>query len=110
MPARIHAPIERVLEDPLRWLDWIERFRVTLTWAPNFAYSLINDQAAVVANGHWDLSSLKFILNAGEAIVARTTRRFLTLLAPHGMRGDCMHPAWGMSETSSAFTYRIASA
>jgi acyl-CoA synthetase (AMP-forming)/AMP-acid ligase II/acyl carrier protein len=102
---QIHAPIDRILENPLCWLDWIDRYRVTLTWAPNFAYSLINDQAARITSGNWDISSLTFILNAGEAIVARTTRRFLTLLAPHGLRGDCMHPAWGMSETSSAYTY-----
>ncbi len=102
---QIHAPIELVLERPLRWLDWIDHHKATITWAPNFAYGLINDQAPAIQSGRWDLSSLKFILNAGEAIVARTTRRFLSLLAPHGLRGDCMHPAWGMSETSSAFSY-----
>ncbi|HEX2569056.1 MAG TPA: amino acid adenylation domain-containing protein [Polyangia bacterium] len=102
---QIHAPTETVLEDPLRWLDWIDRYRVTLTWAPNFALGLINDQAEEVAHRRWDLSSLRFILNAGEAIVARTSRRFLELLAPHGLRGDANHPAWGMSETSSAVTY-----
>jgi acyl-CoA synthetase (AMP-forming)/AMP-acid ligase II len=102
---QLHAPIEFILEQPLRWLDCIEKHHVTLTWAPNFAYSLINDQAAAIGERKWDLSSLKFILNAGEAIVARTTRRFMTLLAPHGLRDDCMHPAWGMSETSSACTY-----
>ena len=110
---QIHAPTEMVLEEPLRWLDWIDRDRVTLTWAPNFAFGLINDRlgdqlgdpAEEVTRRRWDLSSLRFILNAGEAIVARTSRRFLELLAPQGLRGDANHPAWGMSETSSAVTY-----
>ena len=99
------APTETVLRSPLVWLDWIDRHRVTATWAPNFAFGLINDRAAEVADRTWDLSCLRFILNAGEAIVARTTRRFLTLLAPHGLPATAMFPAWGMSETCSAVTF-----
>jgi amino acid adenylation domain-containing protein/FkbM family methyltransferase len=102
---QVHAPTQYILQNPLRWLDLIERFGVTLTWAPNFAYALVNAQAEEVGRRRWDLSSLRFILNAGEAIVAKTARRFVELLAPHGLPGTAMHPAWGMSETSSAVTY-----
>lgn len=103
--GQVHAPTESVLQRPLVWLDWIERFRATITWAPNFAYGLINEQAAEVARGRWDLSSMRFILNGGEAIVSRTARRFLEILAPHGLPATAMRPAWGMSETSSGVTY-----
>jgi acyl-CoA synthetase (AMP-forming)/AMP-acid ligase II/acyl carrier protein len=102
---QIHAPIQTVLEDPLRWLEWIERYHVTITWAPNFAYSLINERHEEIAQRGFDLSSLRFILNAGEAIVAKSVRRFLALLEAYGLPKTAMHPAWGMSETSSAFTY-----
>ena len=100
-----HVPTESLLQNPLKWLDCIERHRVTITWAPNFAYGLINAQAEELAQRRWDLSSLRFILNAGEAIVAKTVRRFLELLIPHGLPATAMHPAWGMSETSSAVTF-----
>lgn len=102
---QVHAPIQTVLENPIRWLEWIERYRVTITWAPNFAYSLINERQEEIDSRGFDLSSLRFILNAGEAIVAKSVRRFLTILQPHGLPETAMHPAWGMSETSSAFTY-----
>ncbi|BDA72450.1 hypothetical protein CAL7716_066160 [Calothrix sp. PCC 7716] len=102
---QIHAPTEVILQEPLRWLDCIEQFQATITWAPNFAYGLINDQAEEIARRHWDLSSMRFILNAGEAIVPRTARRFLELLRPHGLMATAMHPAWGMSETASAVIY-----
>jgi acyl-CoA synthetase (AMP-forming)/AMP-acid ligase II len=102
--AQIQVPTENILQNPLAWLDYIARHRVTITWAPNFAFGLINDQAAAVAKGHWDLSSLRFILNGGEAIVSKTARRFLGLLAPHGLPCSAMRPAWGMSETSSGAT------
>jgi amino acid adenylation domain-containing protein len=104
---QIHAPTQSVLQDPLRWLDWIERFRVTITWAPNFAYGLINDNANEITRRRWDLCSMRFILNAGEAIVARTAQRFLDLLHPHGLPSTAMRPAWGMSETSSAVTFSL---
>jgi len=102
---QLHAPTEPVLQHPLIWLEWIERYRVTITWAPNFAFGLINDQSDAIAKGRWNLSSLRFILNGGEAIVSKTARRFLSLLAPHGLPATAMHPAWGMSETCSSVTF-----
>ena len=102
---QIHVPTELILQDPLKWLDLIERFRATLTWAPNFAFGLVNAKEEAILKRRWNLSSMRFILNGGEAIVARTARRFLRLLRPHGLPETCMHPAWGMSETSSGVTY-----
>ncbi len=102
---QIHAPTHMVLSHPLKWLDWIERYQATATWAPNFGFGLVNDQAEAVQNGRWDLSSMRFILNGGEAIVAKTARQFLQLLAPHSLAADTMYPAWGMSETCSGVTY-----
>lgn len=100
-----HAPTEKVLQQPLIWLDWIERYRATITWAPNFAYSLVNDQIEQHPDRRWNLSSMRFILNGGEAIVSRTARRFLQLLLPHQLPATAMRPAWGMSETCSGVTY-----
>ncbi|GAA1297079.1 thioester reductase domain-containing protein [Saccharothrix xinjiangensis] len=105
---QVHAPTQRVLEDPVRWLDLVDRHRATVTWAPNFAYGLVTDRAADFAGRGWDLSCLRFILNAGEAIMARVARGFLAALEPFGLPATAMRPAWGMSETSSAVTYSDA--
>ncbi|WP_329171607.1 SDR family NAD(P)-dependent oxidoreductase [Streptomyces sp. NBC_01477] len=104
---QVHAPTRWVLQDPLRWLDLAHRFRATSTWAPNFAFGLVNDRAAELERrgAGWDLSALRFVMNAGEAIVSRVARRWLRLLAPFGLPGTAMRPAWGMSETSSAMVY-----
>jgi acyl-CoA synthetase (AMP-forming)/AMP-acid ligase II len=102
---QIHGPTELVLQDPLKWLDWIDRYRVSITFAPNFAYGLVNDQAVEVGRRGWDLSSMRYVLNGAEAIVAKTARRFLDLLRPYGLAPSAMRPAWGMSETSSGVTY-----
>ncbi len=102
---QIHAPTQLVLQDPLLWLDWIERYRATITWAPNFAYGLINDRAQEVSLRCWEMSQMRFILNGGEAIVAKHARKFLQLLAPHGLSPTAMHPSWGMSETCSGVVF-----
>lgn len=105
---QIHAPTELVLREPTKWLDWISRYRATITWAPNFAYGLLNEKLENLptqATPKWDLSSMRFILNGGEAITAKTARRFLQLLTFYQLPDTAIHPAWGMSETSSGVTY-----
>ncbi len=102
---QVHLPTQLVLQDPLCWLDWLERCRATVTFAPNFAFGLINSRADEISRRSWDLSALRYVLNGAEAIVPKTARRFLQVLAPHGLKPHVMTPAWGMSETSSGCVY-----
>ncbi|NUS82221.1 MAG: SDR family NAD(P)-dependent oxidoreductase [Streptomyces sp.] len=103
--GHVNATTARFLADPLAWLNWMDRHRATNTWAPNFAFAMVNERAEDIARAHWDLSPLRAITNAAEPVVAATTRRFLDLLAPHGLAPDAMWPGWGMSETCSVVTY-----
>jgi acyl-CoA synthetase (AMP-forming)/AMP-acid ligase II/NAD(P)-dependent dehydrogenase (short-subunit alcohol dehydrogenase family) len=100
--TQIHSPTDFILQDPTRWLDAIDRHRVTITWAPNFAYALVNSCAATMSGRRWDLSCLRYAMNGGEAVVPRVARLFLQLLAPFGLQPAAMMPTWGMSETSSS--------
>jgi acyl-CoA synthetase (AMP-forming)/AMP-acid ligase II len=102
---QVHTVPAAVLADPLRWLDWLDRFEATCTWAPNFAYGLVNQELARSPRRDWDLSRLRHILNAGEAIVPRTVRRFLGQLGRHGLPPTAMCPSWGMSETTGGVTF-----
>ncbi len=101
---QIQAKTDYVLEDPVRWLDLLEQYRATITWAPNFAYALIKDQHERVNSRRRDLSALRFILNGGEGINKQTALNFLGLLQAHGSPATAMHPAYGMSETSSGIS------
>ena len=108
---QIQVPISEILAEPLRWLDLIDKYEATVTWAPNFAYGLVNEElerARANDDGKarsWNLSRMRFILNGGEAINAATSKKFLQLLGEYGLPTDSMHPAWGMSETSSGVAY-----
>jgi acyl-CoA synthetase (AMP-forming)/AMP-acid ligase II len=103
--SQVNVRTEVFIGRPLNWLDWTQRYRITNLSAPNFAFALLAGYSDQIAVGHWDLSSLRLIYNAGEPIVSRTVHQFLTLLAPHGLPADAVVPAWGMSETSSAVTH-----
>ncbi|MBD2135761.1 SDR family NAD(P)-dependent oxidoreductase [Sphaerospermopsis sp. FACHB-1094] len=105
---QIHGNSELVLQKPTTWLDWITHYRVTVTWGPNFAYSLINEQLEKIKNiptPTWNLSSLRLIHNGGELIVAKTARKFLQLVQLYHLPATAMHPGWGMSETSSGVVF-----
>ncbi|MGF1481431.1 MAG: SDR family NAD(P)-dependent oxidoreductase [Cyanophyceae cyanobacterium] len=102
---QIHVPTEIILQAPLKWLDLIEQYRVTATWAPNFAYGLVNSHATTSQQRHWDLSSVRWMGNGAEAVVGRTARRFSELLAPHGLASSAISPGYGMSETCSGIAH-----
>ena len=102
---QLHAPTAMVLQEPLKWLDWLDRYRVTITWAPNFAFALLNDRAEEIKQRHWDLTAVKSWLNTAEPIVPHTAMKLWELLNHYGLKKTAMHSSWGMAETSSGITH-----
>jgi len=102
---QIQARPDMILADPLRWLDLIEQYQVTHTWAPNFGYKLLSDRLAKSAGKRWHLSSLRRFLNAGEQVTLPVVREFLQAVAPLGVAAQALQPAYGMAELCTAMTY-----
>jgi acyl transferase domain-containing protein/acyl-CoA synthetase (AMP-forming)/AMP-acid ligase II/NADP-dependent 3-hydroxy acid dehydrogenase YdfG/acyl carrier protein len=102
---QVHVPIDYVLKEPARWLDLIADWRASITWAPNFVFSLLLDRREQLESRRWDLSCMRFMVNAGEAVVSATARRFITLLQQFGLPADALRPAFGMVETCSGITW-----
>ncbi|MFN6527756.1 SDR family NAD(P)-dependent oxidoreductase [Nostoc sp. ChiSLP03a] len=102
---QIHVPIELILRQPLKWLDLIQKHQATISWAPNFAFSLINQHAEELNQSCYDLSSIKFLVNAGEQVSVKTIRLFLELLEKHQLRDRVIKPAFGMTESCSGITW-----
>jgi acyl-CoA synthetase (AMP-forming)/AMP-acid ligase II len=101
----VYAPKEYVLAQPLVWLSLIDKYRVTHSWAPNFAYSLINDAIKSVSHKNWDLSCVKSLLTAGESISIKIVQDFLKNLAPYKLNQTAISTAFGMAEMGSGITY-----
>ncbi|MEU5165952.1 non-ribosomal peptide synthetase/type I polyketide synthase [Streptomyces mutomycini] len=103
--TNVHAPTERVLAEPLRWLDLIEEYGAQHSWAPTFAYGLVADALAERPEPVRDLGGLKSLLCGGEQIVLPVLRRFLDATAASGVREGHIVPVWGMAETVTAVTH-----
>ena len=104
---QVHVRTEQVLVEPLRWLDLIEQHRATHTWAPNFGFKLVNDALArpEAETRSWDLSSMRFFMNAGEQVTQPVCAEFVERLAPFGIASQTMQPAFGMAEVCTCMTY-----
>lgn len=100
-----HCATEEIVREPLRWLDRLEELRASITWSPNFACGLVNRAVSEAPGRSWDLSALRVVMNAGEAIGFPAVIRFSEVIAGFGAAADTVRPAWGMSETCSAVTY-----
>lgn len=104
--TQIQVETEYILEDPLRWLDLIDKYRVEYSWAPHFAYALINEKLKDV-DREWDLSCVKHFLNGGEMINAKGAKYFVRYLKKYKLADNVMLPAWGMAETCSGTIYNM---
>ena len=102
---QIQVETSEILRDPTLWMEYINRYRVSLTWAPNFAYDLFINEKSLHNKHDWDLSCLRFILNGGEFINEKSSLAFLLALKQYGLSEDSMFPSWGMSETSSGVLF-----
>jgi acyl-CoA synthetase (AMP-forming)/AMP-acid ligase II len=103
---QIHVRTPVILADPLKWLDLMAQHRVTHTWSPNFGFKLVSDHLARSPERRWDLSSLKFAMNAGEQVTLAVVNEWLRRLEPFGVKPRVMQPAFGMAEVCTCMTYQ----
>lgn len=103
---QIQVKPDVILANPLNWLDLIEAHRVTHTWSPNFGFKLVERSLSQKPNKKWDLSSIKFFMNAGEQVTLPVVRDFLYGVAPFGVSQQAMQPAFGMAEACTCITYQ----
>ncbi len=88
---------------PVRWLEWIARFRGTVTAGPNFSYALAA-RAMGRAEG-LDLSCWRIALNGAEPVDPDAVDTFVSAGARHGMSPGVVFGAYGMAEATLAITF-----
>lgn len=110
--SQVHIEPTAILADPLLFLRLIDRYRVSVAFAPNFLLGQVNAalqstrrSAPTTETFKPDLRCLRYIVTGGEANVVETGLRFLDLLAPCGLARNALRPAFGMTETSAASVY-----
>jgi 1-acyl-sn-glycerol-3-phosphate acyltransferase len=93
------------LARPVRWLRAIDRYRATVTAAPNFAYELCLNKLDDEALEGLDLGSLRFAFNGAEAVSAHTVEGFAERFARYGLRRDALMPVYGLAECALGLTF-----
>ncbi|WP_271408797.1 AMP-binding protein [Pseudomonas sp. Q1-7] len=86
------------LSRPARWLWAIDRYRGTLSAAPNFAYELCLNKLTESELEGLDLSCWRLALNGAEPINPTTLERFAARFARYGLAPGALTPVYGLAE------------
>jgi 1-acyl-sn-glycerol-3-phosphate acyltransferase len=101
IPLVVMSPLA-FLARPERWLQAIQRYRGTVTAAPNFAYELCVKRIDDRLVEGLDLGSLRLAANGAEPVIPETMRRFTERFSRYGLRPGAMTPVYGLAEGSVA--------
>ena len=94
------------LRDTLLWAKLIDKYKGTMTAAPNFAYNLLAKRLRRQATpGQFDLSSLRWALSGAEQVDPADVADLCEAGAPFGLRPEAILPAYGMAETTVAVSF-----
>jgi fatty-acyl-CoA synthase len=94
------------LADTLLWVKLIDKYKGTMTAAPNFAYAVLAKRLRQQAQpGQFDLSSLRWALSGAEQVEPADVEDLCAAGAPFGLRPGAILPAYGMAETTVAVSF-----
>lgn len=92
------------LQQPLRWLRAVTRYRGRTSGGPNFAYELCIRRAKPEDLEKLDLSSWELAFTGAEPVRAKTLRRFVETFSPCGFRETAFYPCYGLAEATLIVT------
>jgi fatty-acyl-CoA synthase len=111
VPMYVGAELVKVtpmdfLRDTLLWAKLIDKYKGTMTAAPNFAYNLFAKRLRRQATpGDFDLSSLRWALSGAEQVDPLDVEDLCDAGAPFGLKPEAIIPAYGMAETTVAVSF-----
>ena len=97
-------PPTSFLQQPLRWLSAITKYRGTYSAAPNFAYMLCVEKLRSSELSELDLSCWNHAVVGAEPVREQTMKEFSQVFACCGFRQDSFKPGYGLAESTLAVT------
>ncbi|MGW2654251.1 fatty acyl-AMP ligase [Streptomyces sp. NPDC001478] len=85
---------------PLRWLQAIDQYGVTVGGGPNFCYDLCVQRVKDEQIAALDLSRWRLALNGAEPVRAESLDAFAQRFAPAGFRREALRPCYGLAEAT----------
>lgn len=92
------------IQQPLRWLRAISRFRATTSGGPNFSYELCLRKAIESIDSDICLDSWRVAFNGAEPVRRATLERFAERFSPHGFDPRAFTPSYGLAEATLVVT------
>jgi acyl transferase domain-containing protein/acyl carrier protein len=88
------------IQQPIRWLRAISRYKATHSGGPNFAYDLCARKITPEQHTTLDLSSWCVAFDGAEPIRKDTLERFAEAFEPCGFRRSALYPCYGLAEAT----------
>jgi fatty-acyl-CoA synthase len=113
--AAFHLPlalgITTIQIDPFEWvvapsllLEAISAERATMTWLPNFAFSMMADKIKEEDLEGATLDSCRMLINCSEPVRPRDQEKFFKRFALRGLKREALSSCYAMAETTFAVT------
>jgi fatty-acyl-CoA synthase len=113
--AAFHLPlalgIPTIQIDPFEWvlapsllLEVMSAERATMTWLPNFAFSMMADKINEEDLEDVTLDSCRMVINCSEPVRYRDEEKFFRRFAPRGLKREALSSCYAMAETTFAVT------
>lgn len=109
LPLAVGIPTLQI--DPFEWvvapsllLQAISSERATMTWLPNFAFSMMADKIRDDDLEGVDLNSWRIAINCSEPVRFLDQEKFFRRFAPYGLRRETLSSCYAMAETTFAVT------
>jgi amino acid adenylation domain-containing protein len=93
-------PPTAFLEQPVRWLRALSRYRAVTSGGPNFGYDLCASRIPPAARKELDLSAWRVAFNGAEPVRPATLRHFAEAFAVSGFRPETFFPCYGLAEAT----------
>jgi amino acid adenylation domain-containing protein len=88
------------LQSPVRWLENISRYRITLSGGPNFAYDLCCRKITTQQKLSISLDSWEVAFNGAEPVRAETLKNFVREFSNCGFQAKAFMPCYGLAEAT----------
>ena len=92
------------MQRPVRWLQAISKYRLTVSGGPNFAYDLCSQKITDEEIAELDLSSWQLAFNGAEPVRKSTLDTFAEKFGVCGFNRSVFYPCYGMAETTLIVT------
>jgi acyl-CoA synthetase (AMP-forming)/AMP-acid ligase II len=101
----ILMPTIQFMQNPLNWLKIIQKYNITATGGPNFAYDLCVNKIPLEKCEGLDLSKWRIAYTSAEPVRADTQASFAQKFAEFGFKPSSQAPCYGMAETTLVISY-----